>query len=397
MSVFLLCMFSTLDRYIIRKYLGTFFYALLLFLCISVVVDITEKINDFLDCKASVGQIVIYYLTWIPYMGGLLAPLFVFISVIFFTSKLAGDSEIIAMLSGGVSFKRLLRPYIFVALVLAVLFWFANNYLIPFTNVKKVDFELTNLKNKKTFGSRNFHFALTNGWYGYLEDYSIYERTGYKFALEKIDSMSLVYKLRADKIVYDTLLGQWTLYNYYARINGIASERLLLPQLNKGDIVASSDSIKKRDLVSDFDFVFDSNNKLSSVFNFKPEDIYSAPETKEAMNTAQLMSFVEKEKSKGIGGEEAKAYEIEIYDRTNIAFSTFILTLIGVSLSSRKTRGGMGLHIGMGLAICSLYILCSRFSQMFSIKGTLSPLVASCLPNVLFLVLALYLIQKAPK
>jgi lipopolysaccharide export system permease protein len=390
-------MFSTLDRYIIRKYLGTFFYALILFLCISVVVDITEKINDFLDCSASFKQIVIYYLTWVPYMGGILAPLFVFISVIFFTSKLAGNSEVIAMLSSGMSFSRLLRPYLIVAAFLSVLFWFANNYFIPYTNKKKVDFELTYLKNKKQFNDRNFHFKVKENWFAYLEDYSIYERTGYKFALENIENKTLKYKLRADKIIFDTIQKQWKLYNYYARINTDTSERLITAGHLQQFKINENDSTTRPIDTTQFGYVVDPNNLLSPEFNFVPEDIYSAPETKEALNTKQLQAFVTKEKGRGIGGEDVKAYEIEIYDRTNIALSAFILTLIGVALSSRKMRGGMGLHIGMGLAICSLYILCSRFSQMFSIKGTLTPLVASCLPNVLFAIVAMVFVSKAPK
>lgn len=360
-------MFKILDRYIIRKYIGTFFYALILFLSISIVIDVTENINDFLKADVSFLQAVKYYLSFMPWMAGILAPLFVFISVIFFTSKLSENSEIIAMLCGGVSFRRLLVPYMIVALFLTILFWLGTNYLIPISNRAKIDFELSYLRNKKSFQEKDFHFKNDKNWYIYIEDYNIDEQVGYKFALENIVDGKLLYKLRADRIVYDSLKNTWTVKNGYIRRNADTSEKLEF---------------------------FD---KFDTTFNFTPVDIYKAPETKESMTTPQIQQYVQRERDKGRGGENLKKYEIEIFDRTNIPLSTILLTLIAVSLSSRKIRGGMGMHIGFGLLLCSIYVLVMRFALIFATKGDLPPFIASSIPNLLFLPISLYLIFRAPK
>jgi len=356
-----------LDKFIIRQYLGTFFFALLLFMAISVVIDITEKINDLLDCTASFSQIIIYYFNWMPYIAGLLAPLFVFIAVIFFTSRLAERTEIIAILSSGTGFYRFIVPYLISALILTILFWFAANYWIPNSNKKKLAFEMEHILNKKTFSNRNYHFKIGNEWYAYVEDYNIESKTGYKFSLERLVDGQLLYKLRADKIIYDSLTRQWTLHRFYSRINTDSVEYI-------------------RELA-----------RLDTTFVFEPSDIYSAPETKDVMNTTQLRKFVQRERDKGKGGEDVNTYEIEIYDRTNIPLSTLVLTLIGVALSSRKLRGGTGLHLGLGLGIAAAYQLMIRFSQMFAIKGNLEPIIASSITNMVFILIAVYLLYKAPK
>ena len=355
-----------IDSYIFRKFLGTFFFSISLIIIIVIVFDISEKIEDFIQKQAPLKAIVFdYYLNFVPYFVNLFSPLFTFIAVIFFTSRMAARTEIVAILSSGISFKRMLLPYFCAASVLALLSIYLNNSVIPEANKRRLDFE-----NKYIFvpyrnQDINIHRQIEPGTFIYMERYNNIENTGYKFSLEKFDAGKLYYKLFSETIKWDSVLHKWEIKNYYARTIANMNEII-----NKGQ-------------------------KLDTTLNFLPKDFERKLGNIEAMNFEELNNFIEQEKMRGAGNIEL--YEIEKYRRIAFPFSTFILTLIAVSLASQKVRGGTGLHIGLGLLISFSYILFMQISTTFAAGGIIAPYIAVWIPNILYSFLAGYLFVKAPK
>ena len=298
-----------LDIYIIKKFLGTYFFAIALIISIAVVFDVNENIDRFINNKAPLKAIVFdYYMNFIPYFSNLFSPLFVFIAVIFFTSKLAENSEIIAMFSTGMSFKRMMRPYMISAAIISVVTFGLGAYVIPKGNVTRLDFEDRYKKKKKQEYVRNVQLEVDSGVIAYIERYENYNKTGYRFSLDKFDDKKLVAHLTARSVTYDTA------------------------------------SVQKRR-----------------------------------------------------GFANIKEFEIEYYQRIAMSFAAFILTTIGVSLSSRKMKGGMGLHLGVGLALSFSYILFQTVSATFAVNGNTPPIIAVWIPNILYTFIAIYLYRKAPK
>lgn len=355
-----------IDWYIIRKFLGTFVYAITLIIVIAIIFDISEKIDDFLEKSAPLKEIIFtYYLNFIPYFINLFSPLFTFISVVFFTSKMASDTEIVAMLSNGVSFRRMLLPYFISALVLAILSFWLSNFIIPHSNAKRLAFENTYIHDQFRNRESNIHMQSSPGTFVYFESYNNIDNIGYKFALEKFKDNKMYYKLISDVIRWDEKKKKWIIENYYIRkIDGMHE------QLRKGAL-------------------------LDTTFTFGPSEFTRRNKDVETMNYSELNAFIDAEKLKG--SDEVPFYMIEKYHRISNPFATFILTLIGVSLASRKVRGGIGLHIGLGLLISFSFILFLQISTTFATSGNLSPIVAVWLPNVVYLFLGLYLLRVAPK
>lgn len=355
-----------IDLYIIRKFLGTFVYAIALIILITIIFDISEKIDDFLEKKAPLSEIIFtYYLNFIPYFVNLFSPLFTFIAVVFFTAKMASDTEIVAILSNGISFKRLMLPYFISALVLAVFSFYLTNFVIPHSNQKRIAFENRYIRNAFRNRETNIHFQIKPGEFVYFESYNNIDNVGYKFALEKFKDNKLTYKLMSDVMRWDTLNKNWIIENYYLRkINGMNET------LTKGF-------------------------KMDTTFTFGPEEFVKRNRDVETMNWSELNKFISIEQLKG--SDEVPFYLIEKYHRISNPFATFILTLIGVSLASRKVRGGIGLHIGLGLLISFSFILFLQISTTFATSGNLSPIVAVWLPNIVYLFLGIYLLKAAPK
>ena len=355
-----------IDIYIFRKFLGTFFFSITLIIIIVIVFDISEKIEDFIQKQAPLKAIVLdYYLNFVPYFVNLFSPLFTFIAVIFFTSRMAARTEIVAILSSGISFKRMLVPYFFAAAILALLSIYLNNSVIPEANKKRIDFE-----NKYIFvpyrnQDINIHRQIAPGTFIYMERYNNMENMGYKFSIEKFNGGKLYYKLMSETIKWDSVSNKWQIGNYYTRF------------------------------ISNMKEVINKGQKLDTILNFNPKDFARKLGNIEAMNYGELNSFIEEEKMRGAGNIEL--YEIEKYRRIAFPFSTFILTLIGVSLASRKVRGGIGLHIGLGLLISFSYILFMQISTTFAAGGIIAPYIAVWIPNILYSFLAGYLFMKAPK
>lgn len=358
-----------LDWYIIKKFLGTYFFSIILILAICVIFDYNEHIDKLI--AASAKEIILdYYLNFIPYFASLFSALFVFISVIFFTSKLADKSEIIAMLSTGVSFNRLLRPYIFCAAFIAVLNYMLAAYVIPVGGRTRVAF--TNHYFEKDKGQSNYmsniQVEVEPGVIAYIGSYSDYNRSVSNFCLDKFENKTLVSHLTARTAKYDTVaLGRfhWELKNVNIRtLNGNIEEL-----------------VKK--------------SVIDSLIMLEPSDFLVSKGQEETMTSPELHKYIKRQKERGVGN--VTAFQVEYNKRIAVSFASFILTLIGASLSSRKRKGGMGLHLAIGLALSFTYIMFQEVTSSFAISGAMSPALAEWLPNIIFVPIAIYLYFKAPR
>lgn len=356
-----------LDRYIIVKFLGTYFFAIALIISIAVVFDINENIDDFINNKAPLSAIIFdYYLNFIPYYTNLFSPLFVFIAVIFFTSKLAENSEIIAMFSTGMSFKRLMVPYMISAAIIALVTYVLSTEVIPTGSVTRLKFEQV-YKNKKAADYvRNIQLEVDTGVIAYMERYEDYNKTAYRFSLDKFEDHKLVSHLTARRITYDTTaVHRWIIKDYMIR-----EMKGMRETITRGD-------------------------RMDSIINMEPQDFLITRGQQETMTSPQLREYIDKQKQRGFAN--IKVFEVEYYRRIATSFAAFILTVIGLSLSSQKRKGGMGLHLGIGIALSFSYILFQTISSTFAINGNASPNLAVWIPNILYLFIAIYLYRKAPK
>ena len=331
-----------------------------------VVFDISEKVDDFIESKAPLRSILFdYYLNFVPYFGNLFSPLFTFIAVIFFTSKMAGNSEVISILSSGISFNRFLRPFLFSSIFLCVLSFVLGNFIIPSSNQLRLDFEYEYLKSPYKNRDKDIHMQIEPGTFIYIESYNTQKNIGYKFSIENFEQNKLKRKLYSSYIQWDEQKEKWTIYNYIEReIDG------LYEQINKGE-------------------------QKDTVLNLKPQDFNFRLSMIETMNFFELNSFIDKEKMKG--SKNLVFYLIEKHKRIAFPFATIILTLVGVAMASRKVKGGIGIHLGLGLLISFSYILFMQVSTTFATNGDLSPFIAVWIPNIIFILLAIYSLRKAPK
>ena len=356
-----------IDWYVFRKFMGTFIVSLLLIIGIVIIFDISEKIDDFIEKKAPLNSIIFdYYLNFIPYFINMYSPMFVFITVIFFTSKMASNSEIVAILSGGISFHRMMIPYMVAATLITALSLALNLFVIPDSNKEKFEFEQKYMKQKPKAANRNIHYQLSPGEFVYAESFSSWNNTAYKFTLEKIEDSKLVSKISAETAVYDTLKGCWTLKKYFIR------------EFND-------------DLTDDIK----SGRKMDTIIPLTVKDFYFSENAVTTLDYKELDEMIRIQSMRG--DANVKFALIEKHTRYALPFSAFILTIIGVSLSSKKRRGGIGWNIALGIALAFTYILFMRFSQMFVHTDTLSPAVALWLPNVVYAVIAIALYRMAPK
>ncbi len=357
-----------LDLYILRKFLGTFFFAILLIISISVVFDVTEKIDNFFETGAPLKAIVFdYYKNFVPYFANLFTPLFVFIAVIFFTSKMAYQTEIIAILSSGVSFRRMMFPYFLGAAIIGVFSFILGGYIIPPANKTRIQFENVYVKNRKEQGLNKIHMQIQPGVFVYMDKYRAYSGNGDYFSMEKYDEKELLSKLSARYAKYDTATGKWQLKNYVLR------------EFNNG-----------------VEHTISTGKQIDTLIpNVTPKDFKEERKFFEMMTNTELNTYIEEQQARGVGNLEE--FLIEKYKRIASPFSAFILTLIGVSLASRKVRGGMGLHIGAGIALSFGYILFMTISTTFAVNGNMNPILAVWLPNIVFSAVGILLYRRAPK
>jgi lipopolysaccharide export system permease protein len=348
-----------IDIYIIKKFLGTFFYAIALIISISIVFDISENLDDFISKEVPVKAILFdYYLNFIPYFANLFSALFTFIAVIYFTSKMAYNTEIIAILSSGVSFRRLMLPYMIAAAVIAIFSYTLGNYVIPPANKKRVEFRNTYINSKGYETSNNIHQQLEPGIYIYMSSYNASNDVGYKFTLEKFKDRKLISKLTSDYIKWDRADKKWVIHNYVIRkIDGYKET------ITKG-------------------------NEIDTTLNMKPEDYRVIHNFVETLSLPELNKEIRDLQLRGVNTTN---YELEKHRRRSGPFSAFILTLIGASLASRKVKGGIGLHLGLGILISFSYIMFMQVSTVFAISGAVPPCLATWIPNLIFGLLAVYL------
>lgn len=355
-----------IDIYIIRKFIGTYFYAILLIVGIAVVFDVAEKMDDFMEKGAPLKAIIFdYYMNFIPYFANLFSSLFTFIAVIFFTSKMAYNTEIIAILSAGVSFKRMMFPYFVSAAIIAIFSFLLTNFVIPPANLVRQDFENNYIKKPVRNTDRNIHRQVRPGIFVYMQSYNTYSNVGYKFAMEHYVDGELKSKLISDFVKWDTTVNKWSINNYYIRNYSESGEELIR------------------------------GTKIDSNIFIHPKDFTRRLNVVESMNMFQLNDFIAEQRLQG--ADNVDFFLIEKYNRVAYPFSAFILTLIGVSLSSRKIRGGIGLHIGLGLALSFSFILFMRFSTMFAVGGSIDVLLSVWIPNILYAIIGIVLYKLAPK
>jgi lipopolysaccharide export system permease protein len=348
-----------------KKFLGTYIFMIALIISIAVVFDINEKIDKFMTNNASINDIIFkYYLNFIPYYTNLFSPLFVFLAVIFFTSKMANNSEIIAILSNGISFKRLMKPYMISALIIGIFTFVFGSYIIPPANEIRIDFEHTYVTpQKKKTGGRDVQFRVGPGTIVYFGNYDMVNNIGYSFSMDHFDSLKLTSRLTAQSITYDSA-NHWTINNYQVR---------------------SFDGLNEH---------ITTGNSIDTILNIDPNDFIIATSDQQRMTSPQLRKHVNNQRERGMGN--IQPFQIEYHSRISNAFSAFILTIIGASISARKVKGGMGLNLGIGIALSMAYILFMTVSSTFAIKGNVSPFIAAWIPNVIFTGIALYLYKRAP-
>ncbi len=350
-----------LDLYIIKKFLGTYVFAIVLILAITVMFDINEKLDSFLKAPLQ-ATVFDYFINFLPYFANQFSPLFTFIAVIFFTSKLADNSEIIAMLSTGMSYRRFMRPYLISACVIAAASYLLSAYIIPPANVKRIEYTNTYVKNRRVDYGSNIQMQVGKGQIMYMTRYDNTTKTGYKFSLESFKNKKLISRLTAQSIKWDTLY-QWQVRDYMIR-----------------RFTGTRETIER-------------GTRLDTIINVEPRDFLISKNDQETMSSPELRQYIARQKARGFAN--IKNFEIENHRRYAMCAAAFILTIIGMSLSSRKVKGGMGINIGIGLVLSFSYILFMTVTSTFAVSGYTSPMVAMWIPNIIYMIIAVILYRKA--
>lgn len=359
---------KVLDWYIIKKFIGTYFYSIALIISISIVFDINENLAKFTQYHAPLRAIVVdYYMNFVPYFANLFSPLFVFIAVIFFTSKLAGNSEIISMLAAGVSFKRLMRPYMISAALISVMTFFLGAYVIPKGTIIRQNFETIYKNKKKNTSAENVQLQVGKGVIAYIQHYDNNLKKGYGFCLDKFEDKKLVSHMTASEIQYDTISD--SKYHWKARNWRIRQLKGMRETITSGSVKDTTIMMEPADLV----------------FSKGQQETFTSP---------QLRDYISKQIDRGSGN--VVQYEVEFHKRIATSFASFILTTIGLALSSRKRKGGMGLYLGIGLALSFTYIMLQTVSSTFAINADTPPMLAAWIPNIIFTIVAYFCYRKAP-
>lgn len=362
-------LFGRLDWYIIRKFIGTYIFSIVLIISIALVFDFNENLSKFTKYHAPWRAIVFdYYANFIPYYSNLFSPLFVFIAVIFFTSKLAGNSEIIAMLSSGVSFRRLMRPYMISCVLIASVTFYLNSFVIPHGTVIRQNFESLYRNSKKNTSAENVQLQVGKGTVAYIQHYDDRYKRSYGFSLDKFEGKKLVSHMTAMEIQYDTIADakyHWKATNWKTRTLVGLRERIVT-----GDV-------------------------KDTVILMEPTDLVYSKGQQETFTSPELLDYISKQTSRGSGN--VVQYEVEFHKRIAMSFSSFILTIIGLSLSARKRKGGMGLYLGIGLGLSFGYIMLQTVSSTFAINAGTPPVLAAWIPNLIFAFIAYFCYRHAPR
>ena len=358
-----------LDRYIIKKFLGTYFFAIALIISISIVFDVNDNLAKFAEYHAPLRAIVFdYYANFVPYFANLFSALFVFIAVIFFTSKMAGNSEIIAILAAGVSFKRLMRPYMMTCIILSALSYTLSAYVIPYGTVVRMNFETLYKNKKKNTSAENVQIQVDKGVIAYIQHYDNNMKKGYGFCLDKFQEKKLVSHLTAMEVQYDTISDS----KYHWKIRNWKVRKL---QGMKEHITSGAEK--------------------DTTIMMEPTDLIYSKGQQETFTSPELKDYISKQINRG--SSNVVQYQVEYHKRIASSFASFILTIIGLSLSSKKRKGGMGMALGIGLALSFGYIMLQTVSATFAIQANFPPILAAWMPNFIFAIVAYFCYRKAPR
>jgi lipopolysaccharide export system permease protein len=362
-------MLKKIDQYLIKKFLSTFFFTVRIFTMISVIIDFSEKIEKFIESDITQYEIFfLYYPGFIMFIAGLLWPLYTLIAVIFFTSRLAYNSEVISIFNAGISFRRFMQPYLIAASFIAILHLIGNHFLIPLGNKNRLDVEHAYIWTNNDKGkTQDVHMFVAPNTKVYINYYRKRDSTARKFRLEHFENGELSSLLKANTAEWVGPPNQWRLRNYEIRTFDGMKEELIL---GRGET-------------------------LDTAINLTPADFVDFKEQHMMMTSPQLLDYIAKQESRGVGN--TKKYEIEFHRRTAEPFTIFILTIIGMAIAARKVRGGIGLHLAMGVGIGALFIFFSRFAVVFAAGQLIPVIVGIWLPNIVFSIVAVYLVKNAQK
>jgi lipopolysaccharide export system permease protein len=364
---------TILDRYIFKKVLSTFFFVMLILIAIIVVIDLTEKVDKFARNNLGAEAITGYYLDYIPWVAGFISPIIVFIAIVYVTSRLAAHTEIIAILSSGISFRRMLVPYFLASAVLAAISFYLNGWVIPKSNRDRIDFELQYFKTRYYSDARNVHMQIQPNVYLFIQNYNNQTQVGYQFSLERFADNRLVDKLEADNIQWDSVKYKWTLHMW------------------KRKKVDSLFQVQRAPI----ELLKTSGPSLDTALAIFPKDFENNDKMYDGMTIPELREHIAKLKFRGSSGVET--YETEMNIRFASPFTIFVLVFMGVIVSSRKSRGGTGFQIAMGFLLAFIFILFFMLARTFAEAGSLAPVVAAWIPNVLFGSIALVMYRYVPR
>ncbi|MFM8741737.1 MAG: LptF/LptG family permease [Cytophagales bacterium] len=364
---------TILDRYILKKILSTFFFVVLMFEAIICVIDVTEKIDKFVQFKLTSEAILAYYLDFTVWIAGFLSPITIFIAVIFVTSRLATRTEIIAILSSGASFRRFLRPYFYAATILAIMSFFLNGWIIPKSNNDRLVFEMTYFQNKYYYDKRNVHMQVAPNVYLFIQNYNNQSNTGYQFSLERFDKDRLIEKLSAENIQWDSTKNKWTLRMW---------KRKQVDDLFQ----------VKRDRKF---YVTEKGDNLDTTLVILPKDFQNDNKMYAGMTINELTEKIETLRFRGSTGVEA--YEVERHIRYSSPFYIYVLIFMGAIVAARKSRGGTGFQIALGFLLAFVFILFFTITSTFAQTGAMSPLLAAWLPNIIFGFIAFLMYKYVPR
>ncbi len=351
-----------IDLYILKKFLKTFFFAIMIIALIACVIDYTQKVDDFVNNNAPILRIAQYFMFFVPHISALLYPLFVFIATIFFTSVMANRTEIIAILASGVSFTRFLRPYVYGSIILGFIALFANHIVVPYANEQIRIFHVDYIWSRPYSTDNNIHIRLNEREYVYFQNFDYPKKESTRMTLEILDGVVLKEKITAERAIYDSVTNDWLL---------------------------KTASIRKFDGDKE---TFKNVKEHRIQLNLLPEDILNDERKKEALTTPQLLKTIAIQRQRG--SESLNSFLFELHKRTAEPFAGFILTIIGACLASRKIRGGSGLHLAIGVGICAVYVLFLQVSKTFSINAGFNPFISMWIPNIIFGIIAIVMYRK---
>ncbi len=375
-----------LDKYILKQFLSTFFFVVVILLAVISVIDMTDKMDKFAKAQLTSGQIFGYYLDFIPWIGSLVTPITIFIATVYVCSRMAGRTEVIAILSAGISFRRMMLPYFIGSFFIAILSFILNGWVIPNSNKSKLAFEVQYLKNKYYYDKQNIHIQVAPDVYLYMKSYNNTNNTGYQFTLERFQDNKMIEKLTASRVEWDTAKQKWTLRDW--RIHNVQSifETTSSPEAKPGfetsKRVVTTDSIK-------------SGTTLDTALVIHPKEFESDYRKYDGMTLNELNKYIKTLRSRGSTGIEV--YEVEKYTRYTAPFTIFILVFMAVIVSSRKSRGGTGLQIALGFLLSFIFILFFTLFRTFAENGSMPPQISVWIPNIIFGIISLIMYKYVPR